>query len=106
MPTPRKHKDPAARQAAWRARQAEARARERLEKGLPPAPPIPTMPGEARWRALLELAVNALQTAHDEMEEYAEDRTEAWQESERGEALRERIEALEGVIADAEEIAQ
>lgn len=104
MPTPRKHPTGAARQAAYRARQAAARDRERTAKGLPAAPPIPTMPSEARWRALIEQARTALETARNEMEGYVDERSEAWQEGERGEAMRERIDALDSVLSDIEEL--
>lgn len=104
MPTPRKHQTPADRQAAWRARQAEARERERTAKGLPATAPIPTMPSTARWSALCRLAMDSLVTARDEMDAYADERSEAWQESERADTFRERIEALEAVIGDLEEL--
>lgn len=102
MPTPKKHATPAARQAAWRARHAEARDRERAEKGLPPAPAIPTMPGTARWNALLVQARAAIGTAQEEMQAYFDDRSEEWQGGERGEALQERIDALEAILTDLE----
>jgi len=56
------------------------------------------MPSPARWKALLSKAELLLQTVQDEMENYFEERTETWQESERGEAFRERIENLETAL--------
>ena len=102
MPTPKQHATPAARQAAWRIRQAEARNRERAEKGLPAAPPVSTMPGTARWNALLAQARAAIGTAQEEMQAYFDDRSEEWQEGERGEAMQARIDALEAISGDLE----
>jgi len=102
MPTPRRYRTAAERQAAWRARQAEARNRERAERGLPPAPSVPTMPSTARWNALLAMAKAALEAARNEMQEYYDDRSETWQAGERGEAMQERIDALDTILADLE----
>ena len=51
MPQHRRHADAAAKQRAYRTRQAEARLAEQRAKGLPPAAPIPTLPSHARWQA-------------------------------------------------------
>jgi hypothetical protein len=102
MPTPRRYRTAAERQAAWRARQAEARNRERAERGLPAAPSVPTMPSTARWNALLAMAKAALDAARNEMQEYYDDRSETWQAGERGEAMQERIDALDTILADLE----
>jgi hypothetical protein len=53
MPQHRQYSDAAAKQRAYRARQAQARRDELRAKGLPPAPPLPTVPSRARWQALL-----------------------------------------------------
>ena len=74
MPPPRQYADAAAKQAAYRTRQAQARRAEQLAKGVPPAAPLPTMPSRARWQALLAQAQRALETARDEMQAYYEDR--------------------------------
>lgn len=106
MPTPRQHTDAAARQAAYRARQAQERKTERAAKGLPPAPQVATMPGTARWAALVETARAAIGTACEEMRAYYDDRSEEWQEGERGEAMQERIDALEAILADLEGLSE
>lgn len=98
MPTPRRYTDAAQKQRAYRLRVAEARRAEQEVKGLLPAPTIPTLPSTGRWQALLEQARLALQTARDEMLAYRAARSEAWQESERAEALEEQIEALERTL--------
>jgi hypothetical protein len=87
MPQPRRHQDNAAKQRAYRARRACSRRAEQQAKGLPPAPPLPTLPSRARWQALLTQARLALETARDEMQAYYEDRSEAWQAGERAATL-------------------
>jgi hypothetical protein len=102
MPQPRQHPDAAAKQRAYRARQAQGRRDELHAKGLPPAAPIATLPSRARWHALHAQAHLALQTVHDEMEAYADARSDAWQESERAAALAEHLDALSQVLDDLE----
>jgi len=99
MPQYRRYQDNAAKQRAYRARQAQARREEQQAKGLPPASPLPTLPSRARWQALLTQARLALATARDEMQAYYEDRSEAWQQGERAATLTEQIDQL-GVILD------
>jgi hypothetical protein len=99
MPQPRRHQDNAAKQRAYRARRACSRRAEQQAKGLPPAPPLPTLPSRARWQALLTQARLALETARDEMQAYYEDRSEAWQAGERAATLAEQIDQL-GVVLD------
>ncbi len=99
MPQQRRHQDNAAKQRAYRARQAQARCAEQQAKGLPPVAPLPTLPSRSRWQALLTQAQLALQTARDEMQAYYEDRSEAWQVGERAAALAEQIDQL-GVVLD------
>ena len=70
----------------------------------PPLPALSTIPGQARWNALLQQARLALQTACEEMETYAAARSESWQESERGEEFEERLEALREASAAVEEL--
>ena len=105
MTTPRRN-DPtnAARQAAWRRRQAQAQAQALAAKGLPPLPPIANLPGTARWSAQRKLALATLESMRDEMQDYFDDRTEAWKESERGQAMVQRIETLAALIDAVEEL--
>lgn len=88
MPQPRQHTDNAAKQRAYRARQADARRSEQQAKGLPPAPPLPTLPSHARWQALLAQARLYLETARDEMQAYYDDRSDTWQQGDRAAAPR------------------
>ena len=90
-----------------RQRQAQAHAAQLAGKGLPPLPPLPalpTLPGEARWRDLLSQAQWALSQLSREMQEYSEQRSQQWQESERGESFQERLEAVQELVASIEEL--
>lgn len=100
MPQERKYRDQAERQRAYRERQAAARWSELAKKGLPASAAVPTMPSQARWSGLLASALQNVETARDEMQTYWDERTERWQDSERGEAMAERIAALEQVALD------
>jgi hypothetical protein len=102
MPTPRKYENAAARHAAYRKRQAEARRLELNRKGLPALPAIPAMPGTARWNKMVEEATAILQTVADEREGYSDDRSEEWQESDRGDAFVESTNAIRGIVENLE----
>ena len=103
MPTPRKYPTGAVRQRAYRERQKAARQTQ--DQGVdPPRPaPIPTMPSTARWKAMLASAEQLLDDARKEMETYCDERSEAWQESQRAEAFQEAIERLDDLIANIKE---
>jgi histidinol dehydrogenase len=90
---------PAEKQRAYR-----DRLKQRAAGQLPAAPILTNIPPERRWKALQEQARNALQTMIEEMEAYRDERSETWQESERGESFQERIEALESVITELDEL--
>lgn len=94
MPTPRQYKNAAERQAAYEKRRKAARDEELRGKGLPPMPLIPTMPGTRRWKGMIDLARALVQGVCDERESYYDDRSEEWQESERGETFLENSEAI------------
>jgi len=95
MPQPRKYASRAAQQAAYRKRQAREREALLASKGLPRLPAISTIPGHARWNAMLLHAQTLLTDAADEMQEYHDDRSEQWQESEKAETILERIELFQ-----------
>ena len=100
MPTPRQHASNAAKQAAYRKRQAEARRQEQQAKGLPALPSVPTLPSDKRWKAMQEQARALLQTMAEEMQAYYDERSEQWQESDKGDAMQERLDALESIVTD------
>jgi len=98
VPTPRKYESAAARQKPTglaRPPPARIRSRAACRRGAG----IPTMPSAARWRSLKEGALRLLETLEGEMRAYADERSEAWQESERGEAFEEAVD----LVAEAAE---
>lgn len=99
MSQPRKYLSSAARQAAYRVRCQQAHVQQQ-RKGLPPLPQIATVPGWARWRAAIQSAQTLLRQVSEEMSEYYDARSQAWQESERAEAFTERQEALEALLSE------
>lgn len=104
MAPPQRYPDAAARQRAYRLRQAQARQAEQHAKGLPPHPPIPTLPSTARWHALLTQAHHLLQMTQEEMQTYAADRSERWQHSQRAEEFDDRMAVLEHLLEDLTEL--
>ena len=104
MPQPRRYKTNAARQAAYRQRQQRARATEHKQRGLPPLPAIPSLPGSARWRAALTMASSLLSNVCSEMADYYDARSERWQQSEPGEAFTQRLDELTQLSEQLQEL--
>jgi hypothetical protein len=97
MPTPRKYATPAERQAAYRARRHVSTA------SLPLPPPVP---GYRRWAVMLSQTQGMLEQVAEEMTTYWDERSEAWQVSERGDQFTERLEALEEILTLLRELAE
>jgi len=103
MPQPRQYENRAAQQAAYRLRQARSQQALLSQKGLPPLPAIPTLPGAARWKAMREQAQMLLSQASAEMQSYHDERSEQWQEGPQAEALLTRLEHLQEAVAQLQE---
>ncbi len=98
MPQQRKHNPNAARQEAYRARREQSRQIALAAKGLPSLPSIATIPGWTRWNASFTAAHALVADSLREMQEYFDDRSESWQEGERGEDHQERIASVEAAL--------
>lgn len=98
MPQPKLYASAAQRQAAYRSRREQARRLALDAKGLPSLPVIATLPGWARWNASFTAAQELIGGSLSEMQGYFDDRSESWQESERGEEHQERMAAVEAVL--------
>jgi hypothetical protein len=98
MPQPRKYANRAAQQAAYRARQENALQVTLALKGLPSLPVIATMPGWARWNASFRSAHEMIADTLGEMQDYFDDRSQSWQDGERGEEHQEKIASVEAVV--------
>ncbi len=103
MPQPRKYETRAEQQAAYRKRRAHSDRELLAQKGLPSLPSIPTLPGNARWKAMIEQAHLLISEAVVEMQSYHDDRSEQWQESDKAEALLARLEHLEEALSELQE---
>lgn len=104
MPQKRKYPSNSARQAAYRARVESTRVQQLAQKGLPPLPALPNLPGKARWKAALRSAQQLLTLVHQEMGDYFLERSEVWQESESGLLHQEHAETLEEILAALEQL--
>lgn len=105
MPQPKKYATRAEQQAAYRPRRTCSERELLAQKGLPPLPAIPTLPGHARWRAMLSQAQRLLSAAAQEMQTYHDERSETWQESTHAEELLAKREHLEETLAQLEDCA-
>jgi hypothetical protein len=87
------------------------RLKQRLEAAgtpasLPDRPKIGTLPATKRWAAMHTQAMALLTTSLDEMQQYFEDRSEDWQQSDRGQAFQERLDAIEAAKEVVAELAE
>ena len=99
MSAHRKYANNAERQAAYRARnmlQGKTRRGSMEETMLPRTP---RTLGHRRWDAIVGQACSLLETAIGEMEAYYEEKSEAWQGSERGDLLSEKVESTQEIVA-------
>ena len=85
MPTARKYESAAERQAAYRLRCKEREV------------PVSAVPGRKCWKAMLAYALSLVEQTGEQMQGYYDARSEAWQDSDRGEAFIEMMES----VADA-----
>ena len=107
MPTPRKHVNAAARQAAYRKRKTEARKLELQKKELPALPLIPNFPGEARWKKMLAEAGALLSAVVEEREDYFDDRSDEWQpvRATKADTFQERTDAITDILNAMDDLA-
>lgn len=104
MPQQSKYMTNAERQRAYRERQKAAITAELQKKGLPGAATLPTMPSRKRWAALIDQARVLLETAQAEMQDYHDERSDEWQESDKASELLdwiERVEQAQGSVDEA-----
>ena len=95
MPQPRKYATRADQQSAYRQRRIASEKVLLSQKGLPALPAIPSMPGNARWSAMIAQAHLLLSEAVVEMQSYHDDRSQEWQDGARAEELLAKLEHLQ-----------
>ena len=101
MPTPRKHANHAQRQRAYTLHQKEAQQAALAAKNTPAAAAIPTMPSTARWKALASQAQTILKTLQAEMEDYRDERSEQWLESQKANVFQEALDRVAEALDSA-----
>jgi hypothetical protein len=104
MPQPRRYETRAEQQAAYRQRKAASDRALLAQKGLPPLPAVPSIPGHVRWKAMIDQAHMLLSVAAIEMQSYHDERTEQWQDSVRAEELLAKVEHLQETMAQLQGI--
>jgi hypothetical protein len=62
------------------------------------------MPGQRRWDAMRRQALCFVEQVASEMETYNEQRSEKWQDSEKGEAFIEMMESIAEIAAALREL--
>jgi hypothetical protein len=104
MPQNKKYPSDAQRQAAYRRRTVQAREAQLAARALPILPAIPTLPGYVRWKAMLNQARVNLHGVTTEMQNYYDERSQSWQESERGDGFVEHMEAIRDVLDSLDDL--
>jgi len=96
MPMPRKYGSAAERQSAYRQRQ----------KSKGDSPVNAALAGQVyrRWEGMQGQALGILEQAAGEMELYFEGRSEAWRDSDRGEAFAEMMESVREIVDTLREV--
>ena len=94
---------PAEKQSAYRKRQERSRQEEFELKSLPPLHAVPSMPSRARWKKMKQNAVSVLDSMKDEMQSYFDDRSDKWQESDKGSEFQEELDTLDEVISQLDD---
>lgn len=62
------------------------------------------MPGYRRWKAMTKQCLSILDTAITEMDVYLDQRSDVWQDSERGEVFVEIMESIVEIAAALRDI--
>ena len=103
MSRPRLYSTNAERQAAYRA--AKKRRLDQADEATLPRPSaLPNIAARRRWTALLQRAHTDIEKALQEMQSYYEDRSEEWQESDRGQELQEQIDELQTLASNLDDL--
>lgn len=88
----------AQRQAAYRKRKKQAMEVLLTAKGLPALPSISSVPGWPRWNQAMMQVEMLMTQIQSEMEDYHDQRSERWQESEKGYEFLQKLEDLNAAL--------
>jgi len=98
MPQVRKHISNAQRQAAYRRRRKQDQRDALVPIDLPAIPKLTAIPATVRWRKGIAQAHGLLALVLQEMQDYYDERSENWQEGEKGGAFQERLDQIEEAL--------
>lgn len=103
MPRTRRYQDTAEKQRAYRERRKIAQSLTQ-STGISCPPSRSNALSTTRWRALSKQAEDLLQQMKQQMETYFDQRSEAWQEAEKGEEFQKKIDRVQEAIQAIEDI--
>jgi hypothetical protein len=99
MPTPRKYANNAERQTAYRARRPlPSHSQSKSQKSTTGDSHVSPRLSYRRWDAMIEQSLSLIRTVKEEMQLYYDQRTDRWQESERGGKHAETMETIEEIV--------
>lgn len=101
MTRKRQYQSNGERQAAYRRRCAQTTDVEIIAQTTVT---IPSLPGRRKWKAMIKAASVLLDCAATEMQDYFDQHSEAWQDSQAGESLAEMLESVQEVLATMDDI--
>ena len=102
MPRTKKYQTNRERQAAYRRRCAQTTDAELINEI---SEPIPSVRGRRRWKAMVKAASVLLDCAASEMQDYLDQHSDQWRDSQAGESLTEMLESVQETLASLEDIA-
>ena len=105
MPRAKEYATNAERQAAYRKRCLQAKNSQPLSKEPSSLRPAISMPGRRKWKSILSQANYLIQCVASETEAYYEQRSEKWQDSDKGEEFVELLESIQTALSALEDIA-
>lgn len=95
MPQPKRYASDAERQAAYRRRRRALAKHPQLATGtLTALPGSSQIPGTVRWRQAIVQVQELLEMVEQEMQDYYDQRSDKWQEGDKGDSFQSRIDAI------------
>ena len=93
----------AQRQAAYRRRRRALIDDLLTMRGLPSLPALSTVPGWPRWKEAMARIAAQIEVIEAEMDDYYNQRSQRWQESEQAEAFSENLDLLRALLESAQD---
>ena len=97
----RKYSTNGERQAAYRSDHGEAQLPPLY---LPALCPLSQVPSNSRWRMAVDLAARLLGTVAEEMQAYADERSDHWHEGQTAQRFLENLDGVNGLQANIDDL--